>query len=191
MPYLIVGLGNPGKQYSLTRHNMGFEIVSRFAEKHGLTLKHALRFGADIAKGECYGKEVILALPMTYMNLSGNAVRKLVSFYKIPLDKLLVVADDVAIDYGRLRLRTQGSSGGQRGLQNIEELLATKEYSRLRVGIGDRERGDLADYVLGKLTEEEQKSLPHITEGAIESIESWLDKGAEGATSFANSFGIH
>lgn len=186
--YLVVGLGNPGKQYKLTRHNMGFEVVQLLAEKHGMSLKSTQRFNADLAKGELFGKEVLIALPMTYMNLSGNAVRKIMDYYKVPVEKLLVVADDVAIDYGRLRLRTRGSSGGQKGLKHIEELLSTKEYSRLRVGIGDREHGDLADYVLGKLNEEEQKLLPQIAKGAVEAIEIWLDKGTEVAVPFANSF---
>ncbi|MDX8431313.1 MAG: aminoacyl-tRNA hydrolase [Candidatus Algichlamydia australiensis] len=186
--YLVVGLGNPGKRYELTRHNMGFEVVQGLASKHGMSFKSAQRFGADLAKGELFGKEVLIALPMTYMNLSGNAVRKILDFYKIPIEKLLVVADDVAIDYGRLRLRTKGSSGGQKGLQHIEELLSTKEYSRLRIGIGDREHGDLADYVLGKLTEEERELLPQIVRGAIEAIETWLDKGTDEAIPLANGF---
>lgn len=186
--YLVVGLGNPGKKYKLTRHNMGFEVVHELAEKHGLSFKPVQKFLADVAKGEMYGKEVLLALPATYMNLSGNAVRKIMDYYKVPIEKLLVVADDVAIDYGRLRLRTQGSSGGQKGLKHIEELLSSKDYARLRIGIGDREHGDLADFVLGKLNEEERKLLPQIAKGAIEAIELWLDKGSEAAIPFANSY---
>ena len=172
--YLIVGLGNPGTAYVNTRHNLGFLVLEKFAEKHGLIFKREARFLGKIAQGQINGKKVILLLPLTYMNNSGESVRPCADFYRILSEAILAVCDDVAIEFGTLRLRPKGSAGGHKGLKSIETHLGTAEYPRLRVGVSDRLEGDLADYVLGSFTEDERKELPKILENAVAQIEQWL-----------------
>src|SRR5258708_5742010 len=136
MQYLIVGLGNPGREYALTRHNMGYLIVQAFAKAQEWNFKEEMYFEAHVAKGTIEGIKVQLLLPTTYMNLSGRSVQRYVEFYKIPVEGLIVVVDDVALDFGQLRLRTMGSPGGHNGLKSIQYALGTHHYKRLRIGIG-------------------------------------------------------
>ncbi len=186
--FLIVGLGNPGKTYEDTRHNIGFRIVKALAAKWGITLRPSLiRAKGSFGKTTIQDKEAHLLLPLTYMNESGLAVRKCLNYYKIPLDQLMVVTDDVAIPLGTLRLRIKGSCGGHKGLSSVEKHLGTTEYARLRVGVGDRSVGELADYVLGRFSLEEQTQLPAIVDQAIHGIELWLEKGAETAMQEVNT----
>ncbi|NGX59986.1 MAG: Peptidyl-tRNA hydrolase [Chlamydiae bacterium] len=186
--FLIVGLGNPGKTYENTRHNIGFRIVKALAAKWGITLRPSLiRAKGGFGKKTIQDKEAHLLLPLTYMNESGLAVRKCLNYYKIPLDQLMVVTDDVAIPLGTLRLRIKGSCGGHKGLSSVEKHLGTTEYARLRVGVGDRSVGELADYVLGRFSLEEQTQLPAIVDQAIHGIELWLEKGAETAMQEVNT----
>ncbi len=178
--FLIVGLGNPGKTYDDTRHNIGFRIVKALAEKHKIAFRPSLiRMKGSIGEGTIREREVRLLLPLTFMNESGLSVRKGIDFYKIPLDHLIVVADDVDLPLGTLRLRERGSSGGHKGLKSIEAHLGTQEYARLKVGVGGRENGDLADYVLGKFTSEEQSALPEVIDRALEALELWLTEVGE------------
>jgi PTH1 family peptidyl-tRNA hydrolase len=177
--YLIVGLGNPGKAYDMTRHNVGFEIVQAFARSQQWNFRSTPQLKGELAQGTLHGKKVILLKPMTYMNLSGHSVQVCAHFFKVALSHLLVISDDIALPLGSLRFRGGGSAGGHKGLISIEEALGTKEYPRLRVGVGDRTQGDLADYVLGSFTSEERVALPSIVERAEKAIDLWIKAGIE------------
>jgi len=184
--YLIVGLGNPGVSYEKTRHNVGFRVVQELAKKHGLGFKRKAFCKSYLAEGEVEGRKVLLQVPQTYMNLSGEAVKASLDFWKVSFSNLLIICDDVAIDLGRLRLRAGGRSGGHNGLKSIEHHLQTIFYPRLRVGVGNPSEGDLADYVLGSFSEEEMKIVLSMVERSIETVEMWLRVGITSAMNFAN-----
>ncbi len=172
MNCLIVGLGNPGKKYVDTRHNLGFSVVEAIATRMGLRFRKSLKLKASIAGAV----DFFLAKPQTYMNLSGVAVKKIVEAYQVPLKGILVVTDDIALPFGSHRLRLKGSSGGHNGLKSIEGELKTVEYARLRMGIGCPD-GDISSYVLEKFSEMEKKILPEIIDKALGLIDGWLKKG--------------
>lgn len=174
---LVVGLGNPGKKYENTRHNLGFMIVRAFAEKRSWNFKNQRDLKGSIAIGSEGDVKVFLLLPTTYMNLSGQAVRKVIDFYKIELSNLIVLSDDIDLPFGSLRFRDRGSAGGHKGLKNIESHLGTQEYKRLRIGIGDREGGLLEDYVLAPFTLAEQEMLPEVIDRALTFLNQWMMKG--------------
>lgn len=184
-PYLIVGLGNPGKSYERTRHNIGFVIVQELARKHGLEFRRHAQFKSSLAEGRIGSKRVILQMPLTYMNLSGEAVALAARFWKIGLAHLLVIVDDVAIPLGELRVKINSGSGGHNGLKSIEEHL-TQGYARLRAGVGDRLQGDLTSHVLGRFSEDEEKVALKVVERAVETTEIWLNQGMTSAMNFAN-----
>jgi peptidyl-tRNA hydrolase, PTH1 family len=165
---LIVGLGNPGKRYEATRHNMGFLVVKALAKTLHAGFKEEKRFSAYVAKVQVDDVSVHMLLPTTYMNESGQAVRSYLDFYRLPVSEMIAVVDDVALAFGKLRLRSSGSAGGHNGLKSIEAHLGTSHYARLRMGIGkDRKEDALADYVLDVFSDEEKQSLSHfIEEGA-------------------------
>ncbi len=181
MTRIIVGLGNPGKEYERNRHNVGFQVVDLLAEKHGLEFDRR-RFRAMLTKGRILGHDVILAKPLTFMNQSGESVGPLAHFYKIPPEQLLVVTDDLDIPQGRIRLRPRGGSGGHNGLKSIIQHLGTQEFHRLRIGIG-RPPGNMdpADYVLQDFTPEEEAVMAEVRERAVAAIETWLEEGMEAA----------
>lgn len=158
--YIIAGLGNPGRQYAGTRHNMGFNVVTRIADdyKMQITIKE---HKALCAKGFIGGKKVLLALPQTYMNLSGESIRELVNYYMIdPETELMVIYDDISMDVGRIRMRAKGSAGGHNGIKNIIAELGTDVFPRMKVGVGEKPKGwDLADYVLGRFSDEENEVM--------------------------------
>ena len=158
--YIIAGLGNPGRQYAGTRHNMGFNVVTRIADdyKMQITIKE---HKALCAKGFIGGKKVLLALPQTYMNLSGESIRELVNYYKIdPETELMVIYDDISMDVGRIRMRAKGGAGGHNGIKNIIAELGTDVFPRMKVGVGEKPKGwDLADYVLGRFSDEENEVM--------------------------------
>lgn len=172
--YIIVGLGNPGKQYAQTRHNAGFMVIDALAKKHGikvLELKHKGMTG----KGMINGQKVILAKPLTYMNLSGECVRELIDYYKIDETvELVVISDDISLDVGGLRIRKKGSAGGHNGLKNIIQHLGHDQFIRIKVGVGDKPKGyDLADYVTGHFSKEDEKVMQEsirCAAGAVELI---------------------
>lgn len=186
MPVLIVGLRNPGKRYEGTRHNIGFDAVSKLAAKHRLVFRNKLDWQATIAEGQINGVDVLLMGSLTFMNESGRAVAAAVRYLKIELPKLLVVVDDVAISVGQVRMRTDSGSGGHNGLKSIEEHLQTNRFPRLRIGVGRNEGEDLAEHVLGKFSPEEQKLFPEILDRAVQAMEIWLDLGLNRAMDFAN-----
>jgi len=178
---LIVGLGNPGPEYVHNRHNAGFQFLDRFAEKHGLPFDF-IKFKALLALGEVEGQEVILAKPLTFMNLSGTAVKPLMSGYKIEPEDLLVVYDDLDLPLGKLRLRPRGGSGGHKGMESIIQALGHEEFPRLRLGIGRPADSGVVDYVLSDFSESEMAVMEKVYELAIEVVEVWLKEGMEAAT---------
>ena len=184
---LIVGLGNPGKTYDRTRHNVGFAAVEKFARKHGLEFKKQLKFKGSLAVGKIGDDPVILLMPLTFMNLSGEAVALVMHYFQIDLSRLLIITDDVALPLGQLRIRINSGSGGHNGLQSVEECLQTNRYPRLRIGVGDRQDGDLADHVLAKFTVEEDKLVPGVLDRVVQAVEIWLDKGLTSAMNLTNT----
>lgn len=173
---LVVGLGNPGRAYKETRHNLGFMIVERFAKKHDCSFRKSEQFSAKLASGLVAESKVYLLLPLTYMNKSGDAVSRVSTYYHIPASHILVVCDDINIPLGESRLKREGSAGGHNGLKSIEAHFGPF-YARLRVGVGDRVAGDLADYVLSPFTPQEKEELPMIIDHSVATIEQWLKLG--------------
>ncbi len=173
-PFLFVGLGNPGPQYAMTRHNMGFLVVQEFAHCLGWSLKEDRRFNASVAKGVSENKTVHLLLPLTYMNLSGQAVRRYADYFRIPFTNLIIVADDIALAFGQLRLRAMGSAGGHNGLKSIESSLGNPHYKRLRMGVGHPGEKMLANYVLETFNHTEQQELPIFIDRGVEVLQRLL-----------------
>lgn len=172
--FLFVGLGNPGPQYAMTRHNMGYLVIEEFANKLGWPLKEDRRFNARVAKGCHEGKTIHLILPLTYMNLSGNSVRRYLDYFKLSLPSVIVITDDIALPFGRLRVRDMGSAGGHNGLKSIESNLGTSNYKRLRMGIGHPGELMLADYVLETFNGLERQVLPTFIDRGLEVIQRML-----------------
>lgn len=170
--YIIVGLGNPEQKYAGTRHNIGFSAITALADANHIsvdTKKHK----AMIGKGVIAGQKVILAEPLTYMNLSGESVRELVDYYKIdPAQELIVIYDDINLAPGKLRIRAKGSAGGHNGIKNIIAHLGSQEFARIRIGVGEKPSGwDLADYVLGRFPKEEEPVIREALEKTTEACE--------------------
>lgn len=174
-----MGLGNPGKGYDRTRHNLGFAILRAFAARHGFVFKRQAQVEGEMAHGMIGETKVYLLMPQTYMNLSGQSVQKCLNYYKLSPQDMIVVSDDVALPFGKYRKRDEGGAGGHNGLKSIESSVQTKSYPRLRVGIGDREQGDLSDFVLGKFTKEEEDKLPEILDEGVALLENWLGETNE------------
>ena len=166
--FVIVGLGNPTLQYEATRHNVGFDVIDRLADKYNITVE-TRKSRALIGKGIIEGKKVILAKPQTYMNLSGESVRSLTDYYKIDEDQeLLVIYDDVSLGVGQLRIRKKGSAGGHNGIKNIISHLDTDVFVRIKIGVGEKpKRMDLADYVLSRFSKDEREEMEAGYEKAV------------------------
>lgn len=172
MKYLIAGLGNKGAEYDDTRHNIGFDVIDYLAEKHEISLDN-LRYGA-VGKFKTKGRIFILLKPNTYMNLSGNAVSFWLKKEKIKQENLLVVSDDLNLDFGKVRLKPKGSAGGHNGLKHIEQVLSSVEYARVRVGIGNQySKGRQVDFVLGKWTEKERDNLNAVIKHSADAVVSF------------------
>ena len=167
---LIVGLGNPGPRYEFTRHNLGFMVIDKLAEKLNLKFKYHANFNSEIVETLYKGNKAIIIKPMTYMNLSGEAVNKVVNYYKIDLDDVIVVVDDLNLAIGRLRLREFGSDGGHNGLKNIDLHLKTSNYKRIRIGIGENNKLEVNDYVLGKFNKAETEIIKNAIEEASDAL---------------------
>ncbi len=186
MAYLVVGLGNIGPEYAETRHNMGFMILDAWA--HASNVAFETRRYGDLAAISLKGRDIYLLKPSTYMNLSGNAVRYYLSKLPVTIDRLIVICDDINLPFGTLRMRKSGSNGGHNGLGHIEEILETRDYTRIRVGVGhDFAEGSQFDYVLGTLSDEEKKQLPQICEKAIQGIKDWVFVGPDRAMNVLNA----
>jgi PTH1 family peptidyl-tRNA hydrolase len=177
---LVVGLGNPGSKYEGTRHNIGFDVVDRLAAG-GSGSSWSRKFEGLIAEIEINFRRVLLLKPETFMNLSGRSVAQVLRFYKIELSDLLVVCDDLNLPLGRLRLRSGGSDGGQKGLRDISAHLGTDRYARLRVGIGDRGEIDAADFVLSRFRPAERSTIEDGLILASQAVAVWVGQGVEAA----------
>jgi len=171
---LIVGLGNPGSKYTRTRHNIGFMILEAFAKQHGLDFKDDKRLLGKVAKGQVSESNVRLLLPQTYMNSSGMSVRKNVDYFNIDIEDILVISDDVSLQFGTLRLRTKGGAGGHNGLKDIQCHLNSTDYARLKVGVDGEYLCELSDYVLSNFSSKEQSELGEIITKGVDVIQRWL-----------------
>lgn len=169
--YVIVGLGNPTKEYENTRHNIGFAIIDKLAESYSIDVQEK-KHKALIGKGMINGSKVILAKPQTYMNLSGESVRELVDYYKIDEEEeLIIIYDDISLDVGQLRIRKKGSAGGHNGMKSILAHLGHDIFPRIKVGVGDKPKGyDLADYVLGRFSQEERGIMEEASIAAVNAV---------------------
>ena len=185
--YIIVGLGNPGKQYEGTRHNVGFDVIDALADKYNISVierKHK----ALIGKGLVAGQKVILVKPMTYMNLSGESVREAVDYYKVDeKEEFIVVYDDISLAPGGLRIRGKGSAGGHNGIKSIIGHLGHDVFKRIKVGVGEKPKGwDLADYVLSRFSKEERTKVDEAVKTAVEAVEILVAQGLDEAMNKCN-----
>ena len=180
--YIIVGLGNPSAQYAGTRHNVGFEVIDILADRFDIATDY-IKHKAVCGKGTIEGNKVLLAKPVTYMNLSGDSVRQLVSYYKIDIPtELIVVYDDINLPPGKIRIRRSGSAGGHNGMKSIISDLSTDEFMRVRIGVGDKPKGhDLAGYVLGQFSKDEQEIMDMAFIDAANSVISIMNDGIDAA----------
>ena len=180
--WLIVGLGNPGEKYENTRHNVGFQVADELAQRQNAPIQK-LRFKALTNLLTIAGEKVLVMKPVTYMNLSGEAVRPAADFYKIPPDHVVVISDDTALPVGRLRIRKGGSAGGHNGLKSIIQHLGTEEFPRVRVGVGEKPHPDydLADWVLGKFVGEDKKTMDQAVKRAADAVECLIQNGPDKA----------
>jgi PTH1 family peptidyl-tRNA hydrolase len=178
---IIVGLGNPGSEYEGTKHNIGFEVVQALAKENSIKLNKRLHFSI-FGKGRILGKEVMLVLPQTYMNLSGKAVSEACSVSTKDISDLVVVCDDINIELGRIRLKPSGSAGGHKGLSSIISTLGSDDFARLRVGIAtDIHKGDITNYVLSPFKRKEMRNVTHVVSLAGEAITTMAEEGIEAA----------
>ncbi len=185
-PFIIFGLGNPGREYERTRHNIGFIAVDKISISWRIELSR-VKYKSLTGEGNLDGKKVILAKPLTYMNRSGIAVRSFINFYKITPDRILVIHDDMDLPFGSLRIRSNGGSAGQRGMQSIISAIGTQEFARLRVGIGRPPgRMDPVDYVLKKFSKQDQEDLEFVLNAIESAAETLIKEGIDRAMTLYN-----
>ncbi|SDI63317.1 aminoacyl-tRNA hydrolase [Proteiniclasticum ruminis] len=184
--HLIVGLGNPGKEYEKTRHNAGFMVLDALAKKLNVQFDKN-KFRGKVAEGRIGTKKVILLKPETFMNLSGESIVEAADFYKIPNEEILVIFDDVSLDVGKLRLRKKGSAGGHNGIKSTILHLASEDFPRIKVGVG-APKHDLIHHVLGKFQEEEEEKMEKTISAAVEAVFAILEHGIDSAISEYNGF---
>ena len=180
--YLVVGLGNPGRQYEATRHNMGFDTIDVLVERHKIP-QSGVKFNAMYGKGIIGGDKAILMKPLSFMNLSGGPVRDMVNFFKIdPEKELIVISDDIDLEPGQLRIRKQGSAGGHNGLKDIIQKLGTQNFVRIKIGVGAKPQGwDLADHVLSRFPDSERKLVDEAIREAADAVEKIIAQGPDAA----------
>jgi PTH1 family peptidyl-tRNA hydrolase len=184
---LIVGLGNPGTGYVGTRHNVGFDVIDAFCKRYGIEIRKK-KFGGLFGEAVIGDMKILLLKPQEYMNLSGQAVATAAGFYRLPVENLIVVTDDMALEPGKIRIRQKGSAGGHNGLSNIKARLGTDEYARLRVGIGRSERIIARDYVLGRPSAGEREQIDKAVTRSIEALDCWVNEGVDRAM---NKFNVN
>ncbi len=184
--FLIVGLGNPGKEYAGTRHNIGFEAVDYIADKYNIELNR-IKFKGIFGEGMINGKKVILLKPTTYMNLSGESIREVVNFYKISNEEIIVIYDDISLEVGRLRIREKGSHGGHNGIKSIIANLSSDVFPRVKIGVGGP-KGDLVSHVLGKFSNIEIEILRESIKATSEAVTTILSRDTKEAMNKFNGF---
>lgn len=186
--YIIAGLGNPGKKYEKTRHNIGWQVLDELADKHGIRIMES-RFKGLVGKGVIGGEKVLLLKPLTYMNLSGESIGEAVRFYKIDeTARLIVISDDISLDAGQLRIRKKGSAGGHNGLKSIIAHLGHEQFMRIKIGVGDKPAGsNLVDHVLGSFSAEENKILGETRKNAVLAVETIITDGIDKAMNLYNT----
>jgi PTH1 family peptidyl-tRNA hydrolase len=177
--FLIIGLGNPGREYEMTRHNIGFLVIDRLAERWGVDV-NKYKFKALLGEYRKPHEKIVLIKPQTFMNLSGNAVRSFYQFYKAPLTQVMVIFDDLDLPFGNIRIRKSGGSSGQKGMKSIIEQLGTEEFPRIRVGLG-RPPGKMnsADFILNKFKTTEKKDLEFILDKCVDVVECFIENGLD------------
>ena len=186
--FIIAGLGNPGREYENTRHNIGFCVIDAIAGKYQIAMLER-KHKAVIGKGYIDGQKVVLVKPLTYMNLSGESIREVTDYYKADVTtQLIVISDDISLDVGQLRIRKKGSAGGHNGLKNIIQHLGHENFMRIRMGVSDKPQGcDLKDYVLGHFTDREKKLLEETSGNAVEAVRMILQGDVDGAMNRYNT----
>lgn len=184
--FLIVGLGNPGVEYAATRHNIGFDMITYLSDKYNIPV-NSREGKALVGKGILAGEKVMLAQPQTYMNLSGESVRALMDYYKIDIEDLLVIYDDISLDVGQIRMRGKGSAGGHNGIKSIIQHTGTQEFARIKIGVGQKpEGGDLVKHVLGRFSREEDGMFRDVFALAEEGLLVWLQEDMKSAMNKVN-----
>lgn len=183
--YVVIGLGNPGKKYENTRHNIGFITIDYLADQLGIKVDK-IKHKALVGEGRISGQKVMLVKPQTFMNLSGQSVREIMDYYKIDIEELIVIYDDIDIDKGSVRIRKKGSSGTHNGMRSIIQHLGDDNFPRIRIGIGRNEKGDLADYVIGGFNKSEVSLMEDAVRHASKGIEGIISDGIEKAMSKYN-----
>ena len=179
--YIIVGLGNPTDKYQATRHNVGWDVITRIADDYRISLD-TKKHKAICGKGYIEGEKVVIAKPITYMNLSGESVRELMDFYKVTPEEIIIIYDDISLDVGQLRIRKKGSAGGHNGIKSIISHLGTDEFPRIKVGVGDKPKDwDLADYVLSRFAKEEQPLIRDALKDSSDACKMIITSGIDAA----------
>ena len=184
--FLIVGLGNPGKEYDGTRHNIGFEAINFIANKYNIDINRS-KFKGVFGEGFIGNKKVILLKPTTYMNLSGESIREVINFYKIDTNEIIVIYDDISLEIGTLRIREKGSAGGHNGIKSIISNLGGDFFPRIKIGVG-QPKGDLVSHVLGRFNKEEEEDLEKVIEAATKAVEIIIKNGTKEAMNEINGF---
>lgn len=185
--FVIAGLGNPGKQYENTRHNIGFIAVNYLAAKHNIDISK-IKFKGILGEGKIAGERVIILKPQTFMNLSGESIAEVLNFYKLQNENLIVIHDDISLSTGRIRIRKKGSDGGHNGLKSIIYQTKSDSFTRIKIGVGDKpNEWDLADWVLGKFSDDDIKVLSKSVEIAADAVEEIIKNGAESAMNKFNN----
>ena len=188
--FLIVGLGNPGKEYENTRHNVGFNVIDILAKEYDISVTK-IKHKALIGEGRIGSEKVLLVKPQTYMNLSGESVREFIDYYKIdPETEMIVIYDDIDLEPGQIRIRKKGSAGGHNGIKNIIAQLGTQNFYRIKVGVGAKPKGwDLADYVLGRFSSKEREVVDAAIQDAADAVDMIIEKGIDAAMNHYNGSG--
>lgn len=185
---IIAGLGNPGDKYAGTRHNMGFGVIDELAERHRISM-NSVKLKGLVGSGIIGGQKVLLVKPQTYMNCSGECVRPLADYYKVPVEDIIIIYDDISLDVGQIRVRGKGSAGGHNGMKSLIQHLGSSDFPRIRVGVGDKPaQMDLADYVLGRFPKEELEDVRLSLKTGADAVESMIENGVDATMNKYNAF---